>query len=262
MATRSSPIRDQNRDVIGRSVTQARGLGDITFTVRRWMFDPEKHSRGNTWLGLGVKLPTGENNVVDTRRSCPANAPELCTLSNGTLVNTVQTVDQSIQPGDGGFGVIVDLLTYYRFAHDRLGAYFTGTYLINAEGTSGVPTYRGAEGEQIMSIADQYLARAGLAWYAGKGWALSAGYRIEGVPVHDLFGSSDGFRRPGYAVSVEPGVAWTHGPHTVALYVPIATVRDRKRSLADQMNATPTDDVHGDAAFADYLILVGYLRKF
>src|SRR5206468_2726548 len=169
-ATRSSPIRDQNRDVIGRDVTQARGLGDITATVRRWMLDSEKHSRGNTWLGLGIKLPTGENNVQGTRRRCPRSAPELCTLTNGTLVTTVETVDQSIQPGDGGFGVIVDLLSYYRFARDRLGAYFTGTYLINAEGTSGVPTYRSAAGEEIMSIADQYLARAGLAWYPGKGW--------------------------------------------------------------------------------------------
>jgi hypothetical protein len=30
------------------------------------MFDPDTHIGGNILLGIGAKLPTGENNVTDT----------------------------------------------------------------------------------------------------------------------------------------------------------------------------------------------------
>jgi hypothetical protein len=83
------------------------------------------------------------------------------------------------------------------------------------------------------------------------------GGRIEGVPVHDLIGSSEGFRRPGYAVSAEPSVSWRRGPHTVSLTVPIAVERNRQRSVPDLARGS-----HGDAAFADYVVLAGYWRRF
>lgn len=245
MAERSQAIRDANGEVVGRNITQARGLGDVTASVRHWIFDPVKHTKGNTSVGLGFKVPTGENNVYDSRQR----------VVDGPVVT--QTVDQSIQPGDGGFGIVLDVQSYYRFAKDRLAGYGTLTYLFNPEGTSGVRTFRGDPGEEIMSIADQYLARAGIAWYPGKGWGVSAGYRIEGVPVYDAFGSSEGFRRPGYAVSIEPAVSWRRGPHTLGLSVPFATVRNRQRSVADREN----NDA-GDAAFADYIIIASYSRRF
>ena len=75
--------------------------------------------------------------------------------------------------------------------------------------------------------------------------------------MYDLIGSSDGFRRPGYAISAEPGVTWTKGAHTFSLQVPIAVDRARLRSVPDRANGT-----HGDAAFADYLIIGGYIRRF
>ncbi|MGD2114537.1 MAG: hypothetical protein PVG07_05785 [Acidobacteriota bacterium] len=251
LAERSHPIRDENRDVVGRSVLNSRGLSDVTLVGRRLLWDPAKRPKGNLSLGLGVKLPTGANNVVDTRERLG---------DDGEPVYSVETVDQSVQPGDGGFGVIVDMSGFRQLgSRGDLAAYASGAYLINPEGTSGVQTYRSRDGEQIMSIADQYVFRTGLlaspaSW---NGIAVGLGGRIEGVPVHDLFGSSEGFRRPGYAISVEPSVSWTRGPHSLSLAVPIAVQRNRQRSVPDLAN-----DHHGDAAFADYVVLMGYWRRF
>lgn len=251
MAERSHPIRDENRDVVDRSVLQSRGLSDVTVVGRRLLWDPTvPERRGNLSLGLGVKLPTGDPSVEDTRER----------LVDGERVLSVETVDQSVQPGDGGFGVIVDVGGYRLLdPAGRFAGYLSGAYLINPEGTNGVHTFRSAFNEQIMSIADQYVFRTGAiaAPESWKGWSLGLGGRIEGVPVHDLIGSSEGFRRPGYAVSVEPSVSWSKGLHTVSLAVPIAVQRNRQRSVPDLERGS-----HGDAAFADYVVLLGYWRKF
>ena len=110
-----------------------------------------------------------------------------------------------------------------------------------------------------MSIADQYVFRTGLT-YGPERWnglAAGLGGRIEGVPVHDLFGSSEGFRRPGYAVSVEPSLSWSRGPHTLSLAVPVAVQRNRQRNVPDLARGS-----HGDAAFADWVLLASYWRRF
>lgn len=251
MATRSHPIRDANRDVVGRSLLNSRGLSDMTVVGRRLLWDPAKQPKGNLSLGLGVKLPTGADNVLDTRERLG---------DDGEPVLSVETVDQSVQPGDGGFGFIVDMSAFRQLgSRGELALYASGAYLINPEGTNGVHTFRRRPGEQIMSIADQYVFRTGLlaspkSW---KGFAVGLGGRIEGVPVHDLIGSSQGFRRPGYAISAEPSLTWTRGDHSVSLAVPIALQRNRQRSVPDLAN-----NHHGDAAFADYLILAGYWRRF
>jgi len=249
MATRSSPIRDAAREVIDRSETQARGFGDLTLVGRKWLWDPASGTAGNISLGFGIKLPTGDNNVTDTRKRLDT--------TTGEFTYTVQTVDQSILPGDGGFGLVFDLQMYRRFAGARFAAYGDATYLVNPQAVSGVQTYRSAAGEDLMSIADVYLVRAGIAWYPRGGWGFSLGGRAEGVPVYDLLGSSRGFRRPGYAISLEPGVSWTKGAHTISLQVPYAVDRARLRSVPDREN-----DRHGDAAFADWLVLAGYTRRF
>lgn len=250
MAERSHPIRDDNRDVVGRSDLNSQGLSDVTIVGRRLLWDPALPRRGNLSLGFGIKLPTGDPNVVDTRER----------LVDGERVLSVETVDQSVQPGDGGFGWIVDMSGYYQLrSQGDLAAYASGAYLINPEGTNGVHTFRSRAGEEIMSIADQYVFRTGVV-ASPRSWnGVSAGLggRFEGVPVHDLFGSSEGFRRPGYAVSVEPSIAWTRGSHSLSLAVPIAVQRNRQQSVPDIANGR-----HGDAAFADYVVLAGYWRRF
>jgi hypothetical protein len=254
MATRSQTIRNAQREIIERYQTQARGIGDTVFTIRRWMLDTDEHQGGNLLLGLGVKIPTGENNVVDTFRVFSATPPP-----NGSVSNVIRTVDQSIQPGDGGFGVLADFSTFKSLADGNVSLYASGVYLANPGGTSGVRTYRSAPGEEVMSIADQYLLRGGaaVAIPGNKNISFSAGIRWEGVPVRDLFGSSDGFRRPGYAVSVEPALTWVKDKNALTFGVPFAIYRNRLVSVADEARGA-----HGDAAFADYLILVAYTRRF
>ena len=250
IAQRSSPIRNTTGAVVDRSITHSNGVGDITVTGRRLLWKPKEHPDGNIAVGLGVKLPTGQYSVVDTRTR----------LINGQFVNTIETVDQSIQPGDGGFGVILDFQGFRRIAHSGFAIYGSATYLSNPSNTNGVKTYRTGLGEEVMSVADQYLARVGGS-YTNPGWkgfGVSLGARIEGVPVEDLIGGSDGFRRPGYAVSVEPAVSYNRGSHTFSLAVPFAVERNRQRSVPDRL----VPGRHGDAAFADYLVLLGYWRKF
>lgn len=247
IATRSSPIRDDAGIVVDRSETSAHGLSDITGVARRRFFDPADGTRGLT-LGFGVKIPTGSPSVHDTR----------VRLVDGEYESSVQTVDQSIQPGDGGFGLIADLFGFHRFAGERAAGYVSAVYLANPENTNGVPTYRSGAGEEIMSVADQYLYRAGVAWLPNDRWTASLGIRYEGVPVRDLIGDSDGFRRPGYAASIEPGFSWSRGPHTVQVQVPWAIHRNRKKSVPDLENPPR----HGDAAFADWVLLAGYQHRF
>jgi hypothetical protein len=249
MANRSSPIRDANRVVVDRSVTHAYGLSDIIVSGRRWMLDPARTPRGNFSLGLGFKLPTGPNSVVDARG----------TLTGGTIVQNFQVVDQSIQPGDGGFGILFDLQSFLGFASNKAAVYLSGSYLSNPKGTNGVQTFRSRPSEAVMSVADQYLARAGAATVLPKltGFSLSGGLRLEGVPVRDLMGPSDGFRRPGLALSIEPGLAYGRGRNSFSVAVPFAIHRDRKISVSDEQVGG-----HGDAAFADWLLLAGFERRF
>jgi hypothetical protein len=254
MATRSQALRNAQREIIERYQTQARGVGDVFFTGRRWMLDPDTHGGGNVLLGLGVKIPTGENNVVDTFRVFSPTP-----LPNGTISNAIRTVDQSIQPGDGGFGVLADMSAFKSLANGKASLYMSAAYLSNPGGTSGVQTYRTAPGEEVMSIADQYSVRGGISVAVPKvtNLSFSAGVRWEGVPVRDLIGPSEGFRRPGYAVSIEPALMYVRGKSAISLGVPFAIYRNRLVSVADEARGA-----HGDAAFADYLILVGYSRRF
>lgn len=249
MAERSSPIRNSSRVVVDRSVVEANALGDVVLTARRLLLKRQTHPNGNIALGLGVKLPTGKDDVYDQRER----------LVNGERVFSDESVDQSIQPGDGGWGAVFDFQAYQRIRDSGGTLYASGSYLINPEGTSGVPTFRNNLGEEVMSIADQYLARAGVS-YSGaswKGFGMSLGGRMEGVPVEDLIGDSDGFRRPGYALSIEPGLSYSRGAHTFALSVPVAVHRNRQRSVPDRL----VPGRIGDAAFADYFISLGYWRK-
>jgi len=108
-------------------------------------------------------------------------------------------------------------------------------------------------------VWDSYLLRVGVScgiWPA-KGLSLSLGGRLEGVPVEDWFGGSEGFRRPGYAVSIEPGIAWQYRKFSISVTAPVAIERNRERSVSDLRTGR-----HGDAAFADYLITGSVSYRF
>jgi len=245
LASRSNPIRNATRVVIDRSVTHASSISDAVLTVRRWMRAPDSCKGGNFSLGLGMKAPTGQSDHTDVRRA----------FSNGTIVTSTAPVDQSIQPGDGGFGFVVEATGFRRFGMRAVG-YASGIYLFNPKEQNKTDRGGTDPNTRFLSIGDQYLARVGLAGSL-KSWTLSVGGRVEGMPAKDLIGGSKGFRRPGYAVSLEPGLTFRHGRSAFTAGLPVALYRNRTRSYADKINGG-----HGDAAFADYILMLGYSRLF
>jgi cytochrome oxidase Cu insertion factor (SCO1/SenC/PrrC family) len=81
--------------------------------------------------------------------------------------------------------------------------------------------------------------------------------RAEGVPAHNLIGNDLGFRRPGFGLALTPGVIYTRGHHMLQFSVGKVMVRDRTKSVAEEING-----VHeGDAAFANYVWMAGYTLR-
>jgi hypothetical protein len=221
------------------------GIGDVLVGAQAWVWRPPTESHGNVALSASLKLPTGINDAKGTKVS-----------SNGQRM--IEPFDESIQPGDGTWGF--DLATQaYREVYFQTMLYFTGSWLFSPQNTTGVLTYRSAPGEEVVSATDQYLWRGGASHYIPKvrGLAMSFGGRMEGVPVRDAFGKSDGFRRPGYVISIEPGLIYAHGRNMFNVSGPWAVERNRKTSVTDYANNT-----HGDAAFADYTVIASYTRNF
>jgi hypothetical protein len=238
-----------------RRNTSSHGLGDIRISAYYWLLDPLKSMKGNIQAGLGLKLPTGNYNYKDLWYNVgPNGGPAL------------RTVDQSIQPGDGGTGFSTEINSFYNFTQ-KFGAYGNGFYLFNPRNTNGTRTYRetlspALYNETIMSVSDQYMGRVGFT-YSTKKIGFSAGGRIDGIPVHDLIGKSDAFRRPGYAIAIEPGVNISTRRAHWYLNVPVAISRNRTQSITDkQRSAASGKYTIGDAAFADYVINVGCTFKF
>jgi Putative MetA-pathway of phenol degradation len=235
-----------------RSEQNAQGIGDITVVGRAWMFDPDAHQRGNLSLGLGLKAPTGNYDATD---SYP--------ILNGTNPQD-KAVDQSIQPGDRGWGAIFDIAGFKRLG--TMSFYGSGTYLINPRDTNGTPSiiaglFGGGAvppaqaGRTVNSVPDQYVLRTGAAFALGKSpFSAAVGFRMEGLPRYDLIGDSHGFRRPGYETFAEPGFYYSRGPDTWSLNVPIALKRNR---LPD-----PYTGAAGDATFPNYIVLVGFTHRF
>ncbi|WP_439487767.1 transporter [Algoriphagus sp.] len=236
-----SSLYEHNRTE--RHTTYSKGFGDMRIGAGYWLLSGEKAKKGNTAIGLGIKFPTGDYAATSTFYRGEEATP------------TEMTVDQSIQLGDGGTGLIIDFQGLWNIGSSFF-YYYDGFYMFNPKETNGTPTNRSRPNEAIMSVPDQFAVRTGVFKSFEKihGLGASLGGRVEGIPVRDVFGGSAGFRRPGYIVSVEPGVSYMLGNVTGTLNVPIALIRNRTQSVTDIENSTPDREVHGDAAFADYLI--------
>jgi hypothetical protein len=285
---RSSALRNTAREIVGRSHVETDGIGDLRVYANYWLWDPAPHAahaeptgkgtsgkntavpadapagrKGNIRLSIGVDAPTGDEDARDTR--------EVYNNATGQIVHDPNKVivDQSIQPSDGGWGIPIDLYGYYMFT-PRLTGYLQADYLITPEETNGVPTGRGSATdpnnfEKIMSIGDTFMVRGGLQYLAVPKYGLSVGLglRTEGQPVYDLIGGSEGFRRPGMNIAVEPSVTWSHKSWSASLSVPITFYNERFQSVPDkQRQAATGNPTHGDAAFADYYVMFTVGKQF
>lgn len=238
-----------------RHSTHSFGIGDARFSAYRWMLDPKASHKGNVQISAGIKLPTGNYNYQDY----------FFKKADSIILGPV---DQSIQPGDGGTGITLELNTFYNFNH-KIGLYGNFFYLCNPREVNGTSTTRGGVASatakkyntDVMSVPDLFMTRAGLA-YMVKQLTFSGGIRVEALPSKDLIGGSRGFRRPGYIISAEPTVTYVTKKASFNIAVPVALKRNRTQSNSDKRRTIDTG-VHqqGDAAFADYLVSAGVTFK-
>lgn len=226
-------------------IYQVSGLGDITLGAQAWIFRPPTENGGNIAVSASLKLPTGIDNAMGSA------------LYRGQIIKA--TADQSMQPGDGGWGFVLGSQAY-KSLWRRSDVYIEGQYLFNPEDTNGVRSFRSQPGQGTLSVTDQYLFRTGLSQGVPKvrGLAVSLGMRSEGVPVRDLLGDSNGFRRPGAIISLDPGLMYNFQSTVLSVNGPWALYRNRPPSVPEiQHNTT-----NGDAFFADYTVIVSLSHHF
>jgi hypothetical protein len=272
-ATRSQAIRDNRRDpvtrelinpspypspegtvngaVIDRYETSANGLGDIKLLGTMWLLDPDENKKHNISAGLGVMFPTGEKDAQDVFKTFGTNSSGA--YSPGAVT---QNVDNSIQPGSGAWGIVFDLYAFQEL-FENFNLFVAGTYISTPETDAGVISGNpNAPNPTIWSVNDSYLGRLGFGYmfWPKYGLAFSLNGRVEGAPAHDLIGSSEGRRRPGFAVSIEPGIVFTKNRWFASFSAPVALYRNRTKSAVETTG--------GDAAFADFMTLFSAGRSF
>jgi hypothetical protein len=237
--------------------TGASGISDLNLMARYWVGNPSTSFRQNVSFGLGLKVPTGNDRVEDDFlvRVDP----------NGTRITQRRPVDQSIQPGDGGWGLLAEMQAFRNLG--RVTAFANASYLSNPREQNDFlrdPTAVNPDpSSAYLSIADQYAARLGVGLPVGRRVGLSLAGRMEGVPSSDLIGGDLGRRRPGYSIAIEPGVSFSWGQNLVNLSVPYLVRRVRTQNISDKLASERTGEhVIGDAAFADYVVIVGFSKRF
>jgi hypothetical protein len=176
--------------------------------------------------------------------------------------------DPAIQPGDGGWGVILQLQAFQLMLPGTL-AYLSASYLLNprvqteatignriglpGDPTSGTVPYH-------LSVPDAYTVRTGVSYAVIPQWGLSASFggRLDGVPVEDLVNGGDvNFRRPGYSVFIDPGFDLSRGSNTFTVNVPVRVHADRRANLYDR-----AVNIQGGGNLAKWQVLAGYTRRF
>jgi hypothetical protein len=211
-----------------RHSTHSFGIGDVRITAYKWLVNPSVKQNWNLQIGLGLKLPTGDYKYQDY-------------FYRNDSTKVLAPVSASIQLGDGGTGIITELNTFYVFSSRRTSLYGNFYYLVNPREQNGVSatfgkpptTLQVKTGSEINSVPDQYSIRAGVNFNFKK-LLFSMGLRDEGIPVYDLIGGSNGVRRAGHNISVEPGIVYKIKKISVFAYIPIIVSRNIKQTVPDK----------------------------
>ena len=223
-----------------RANENAHGLGDITTLARFSLFKPSSPHTWNLQFGGGVKFPTGNRNATDV-------FPD----GNGNN-NLERYVDISVQPGDGGWGAILDVLGYKGMG--RFMTFGSATWLVNPRDTGTASRgnlVTNTTPSNVNTVSDQFVFRAGTSVSIVRHLAASIAWRMEGVPRYDLIGPSHGFRRPGVTMYWEPGITLTSASgHAVSFNMPIGYYYNRFRN--------PYTGNPGDSTFPEYVAIATY----
>ena len=228
-----------------RYTTRSFGLGDVRVTVYKWLLNPAASKKGNIQAGLGLKLPTGDFRYQDY-------------FVRNDSTKVLAPVDQAIQLGDGGTGITGELSAFYSF-NGKINLFFTGFYLANPRDQNGVSNLKGRNATQteinnnttVMSVPDQYSFRVGTNLQLQK-IVLMASLRYEKVPVNDLIGGNNGFRRAASITSVEPGITYKMKNTLAFAYIGIPFQREIVQN--SENNMTP-------AGFANCIVFFGVQFK-
>jgi hypothetical protein len=223
----------------------ASGLGEVNLIATWWLGPTGLQPRGNLALGLGLKAPSGRHDVEDSFWN-----------GNGTMVQF--PVDQSIQPGDGGWGIIVEAQAFEPI-WSRIYGYAVGSYTADPRKITEVVRTPGST--QHWGVPDTWNARAGMAMTLWPEWGLTAslGGRLDGTTKRDLIGGGAhlGSRRPAVAGYIDPSVSLTLGSRTFALNVPVRAYKNFRPSYQDVETAKV-----GGGGLARYLILASFSQRF
>jgi hypothetical protein len=223
----------------------ATGIGDVSVMGEGWLFTPRTHANGNIAVGLGLKAPTGSHTLGSRFYTAtgPVDFP----------------ADQPIQPGDGGWAVLLQSQAFRQIT-ERTYAYAFGSYMVSPKARSDIqqtPT-----GGPSWSVPDVYSARLGGAFSVlpDQGLSMSLGGRVDGIPVHDLIGGGDAstIKRASYVLYADPGLSLTRGKGTFTLSVPYRVAVNREKSLFERANVTA---ING-GGFAKYLVFASYSHRF
>jgi len=207
------------------------GIGDLQFISQYAMLEPRDHPYENCLLGLGMKIPTGNWTVQKWM-------PDL----NGNDVIKRTVYPPAVMPGDGGVGIIGTLDTFKTFRGPKLlrgqTVFCSGSYLSNPRNTNGAASIISSAGvpltpnflnETTNSVADAWAVQAGMSFKIPgtwnhknlKGLRPRVVYRWEGLRNHDIIGPAGGFRQPGYAMTIGPGLTYSREKDTLLVDVPI-----------------------------------------
>ncbi len=112
-----------------RNSTHSFGIGDVRLAAYYWLLAPVKMTKANIQSGLGLKLPTGDYRYQDY-------------FYKNDNLKVLGPVDQSIQLGDGGTGISLEVNSFYSVTK-KTSLYFNGYYLANPRQQNRVSTARG-----------------------------------------------------------------------------------------------------------------------
>ncbi|MGK2934957.1 MAG: hypothetical protein ACSLFE_06890 [Gemmatimonadaceae bacterium] len=224
-------------------VQRARGIGDVSVLLEGWALEPLYNEDGNLAFGIGVKAPTGSHSIGSTFYG--ANAP------------VEFPADQTIQPGDGGWALLLQTRAFRQFT-SRAHGYAFASYMVSPKARSDVRT--APVSGPFWSVPDVYSARAGAAFavWPDAGLSASLGARMDGIPVRDVLGGGDDSttKRTSYMVFADPGLAVSSGRNMLSLSVPYRVKVNRTKSLLEQRTGALNA-----GGFAKTLIFLSYSRR-
>lgn len=245
--------------------THSFGLGDVRVTAYKWLLDISEPHRGNIQLGLGLKLATGDYRVMDYFHRSPT------TLKLAAVNNTIQL-------GDGGTGISLEMNSFFTLTKN-VNLYANLFYLFNPRDHNGTSNTLGRDSAgppghpnipkniiykakaDVNSVPDVFTSRIG-ATYSLKALTFWGGFRWEGTPVHDAIGQSNGQRRAGYAISVEPGVNYNFKRATIFAFFPIPLYRTTLQTVVDKRISQMSGEyVSSPGGVTDYLLFFGVLFR-